>query len=119
MGIVFRASMFTSARRVRNLVEGRDYREAESRPVVGRRYGGGTLLPSLHVARELKAKIHNLSSGTSIERNSQFLQLVAADASIDKTIQITCGKWRRYHGLSFVQKLTDVKTNWHNFVECF
>lgn len=45
-----------------------------------------------------------------IERKAKFGELVAADPAIDEVRFIFAGKLRRYHGESWLRRLTDVKT---------
>lgn len=43
------------------------------------------------------------------ERNGHF-QALLADSAIDETRQVLAGKYRRYHGESWLARLTDIKT---------
>ncbi len=71
---------------------------------------GGHITPILAVAHELK-KINpdcvNIYVG---ERNGKFASLVDDNPDIDNVEQIYAGKFRRYHGESWLVRLFDIRT---------
>lgn len=84
--------------------------------------GGGTaghITPTLHVARALRRSDPDLRLSYVIEKGSRFRKLVDSAEVIDSVHPITAGKWRRYHGVSFISRLLDIKTNTLNLVDLF
>lgn len=75
---------------------------------------GGHITPILAVAHELK----KLDPGTRIvyigERNGKFAHLTKGHTAIDEVYTIFSGKFRRYHGESWLRRLLDFKTNAQN-----
>ena len=71
---------------------------------------GGHITPLLAVARELK----RLDSGITLvgvcETNAKFVNLFHDEPAIDSVYQVRAGKYRRYAGLSRLQRLMDVPT---------
>lgn len=53
------------------------------------------------------------------ERKGRFRHVLAGNPDIDHTQQIFSGKYRRYHGESLIQKLTDIKTVTLNIRDAF
>jgi UDP-N-acetylglucosamine--N-acetylmuramyl-(pentapeptide) pyrophosphoryl-undecaprenol N-acetylglucosamine transferase len=76
---------------------------------------GGHITPILAVAHELKhldSKIDLVYVG---ERNGKFASILEGNSDIGKTRKIFAGKFRRYHGESWLRRLIDVKTIALNF----
>jgi UDP-N-acetylglucosamine--N-acetylmuramyl-(pentapeptide) pyrophosphoryl-undecaprenol N-acetylglucosamine transferase len=71
---------------------------------------GGHITPTLAVAHELKRQQPDCTITYIIERRGKFANLVTADTAIDNVHFIFAGKLRRYHGESWLRRLTDVKT---------
>lgn len=71
---------------------------------------GGHITPLIAVAHELK----QLDPDTHItyigERNAKYGELVANNPDFDEVKAIFAGKFRRYHGESWVTRVLDVKT---------
>jgi len=72
---------------------------------------GGHITPLLAVAHELK----NLRPDCRViyvgENNGKFAHITEGNSDIDESYTIAAGKFRRYHGESWFQRLIDVKTN--------
>jgi UDP-N-acetylglucosamine--N-acetylmuramyl-(pentapeptide) pyrophosphoryl-undecaprenol N-acetylglucosamine transferase len=71
---------------------------------------GGHITPTLAVAHELKRLKPDCRIVYVIERSARFGELVSADPNVDEVRFIFAGKLRRYHGESWLRRLTDVKT---------
>jgi UDP-N-acetylglucosamine--N-acetylmuramyl-(pentapeptide) pyrophosphoryl-undecaprenol N-acetylglucosamine transferase len=72
---------------------------------------GGHITPLLAVAHELKALQDTSVITVGIcERGSKFRQLFEDSTVIDEVYEIRAGKYRRYAGVSRLEKMTDVKT---------
>jgi UDP-N-acetylglucosamine--N-acetylmuramyl-(pentapeptide) pyrophosphoryl-undecaprenol N-acetylglucosamine transferase len=72
---------------------------------------GGHISPLLAVAHELKQidpKCHVIYAG---ERNGKFAHMLNNNTDIDQVVTIFAGKFRRYHGESWLRRLADIKTN--------
>lgn len=80
---------------------------------------GGHITPLLAVARELKRHnpdIHIVYIG---ERSGKFKHLTNDNPDINETRAIFAGKFRRYHGESWLKRLLDVRTNLLNLRDLF
>ena len=53
------------------------------------------------------------------ERGGKFTDLASKHALIEKSYHIFAGKFRRYHGESWLRRLTDLKTNLRNLRDGF
>ncbi|CAN5425037.1 undecaprenyldiphospho-muramoylpentapeptide beta-N-acetylglucosaminyltransferase [soil metagenome] len=71
---------------------------------------GGHITPLLAVARELKRLDPNIEIFGVCEKAAKFLHLFEEEAAIDSVYQVRAGKYRRYAGLSRLQRLMDVPT---------
>lgn len=80
---------------------------------------GGHITPLLAVAREIKHIDHKAELISVCEKGSRFASLYHDSKDIDKSYQITAGKYRRYAGQSRLQKLLDVETIALNFRDLF
>lgn len=72
---------------------------------------GGHITPLLAVAHRLKALRPDIQLAYIGERRGKFTGIVSNHKLIDETRLIFAGKFRRYHGESFLRRLLDVKTN--------
>lgn len=72
---------------------------------------GGHITPLLAVAEVIKAVEPKAVICTVGERGSAFAHLTEQSSHVDKTLSIFAGKFRRYHGESFIKRLLDVQTN--------
>lgn len=72
---------------------------------------GGHITPLLAVAHELKKLQGEAEIVSAIERGNKFAHLVTDNPDISKVYFIRAGKFRRYHGESWLRRLTDFKTN--------
>jgi UDP-N-acetylglucosamine--N-acetylmuramyl-(pentapeptide) pyrophosphoryl-undecaprenol N-acetylglucosamine transferase len=70
---------------------------------------GGHLTPIIAIANSLK-KLSPEIEVVHVGQKNEGLQNITEDKSIDMTFAITAGKFRRYHGESFVSHLLDIKT---------
>lgn len=75
---------------------------------------GGHITPLLAVADEIKHSRPDTYVISVGDRGSTFGHLTASHASIDETQSVFAGKFRRYHGESFLKRLFDVKTIFFN-----
>jgi UDP-N-acetylglucosamine--N-acetylmuramyl-(pentapeptide) pyrophosphoryl-undecaprenol N-acetylglucosamine transferase len=75
---------------------------------------GGHITPILAVAHELKRQDPSVRTVYIGERHGKFKELTATHEAIDKTYEIWAGKFRRYHGESWLKRLLDVRTNFLN-----
>ncbi|MDQ3123317.1 MAG: glycosyltransferase, partial [bacterium] len=71
---------------------------------------GGHITPLLAVAHELKLLHPGIELVGVCEKNAAFVHLYHEDQAIDRVLQVSAGKYRRYSGLSLKEKLTDIKT---------
>jgi UDP-N-acetylglucosamine--N-acetylmuramyl-(pentapeptide) pyrophosphoryl-undecaprenol N-acetylglucosamine transferase len=72
---------------------------------------GGHITPLLAVAHELKKQqpdCHVIYIG---ERNGKYAHLTDGNTDIDEVRTVFAGKFRRYHGESWLRRIIDVKTN--------
>lgn len=72
---------------------------------------GGHITPILAVAHELKRLQPDVKIIYIGERHGKFSQLTKDNADIDQIYTIFAGKFRRYHGESFLKRLFDLKAN--------
>jgi UDP-N-acetylglucosamine--N-acetylmuramyl-(pentapeptide) pyrophosphoryl-undecaprenol N-acetylglucosamine transferase len=72
---------------------------------------GGHITPLIAVAEELKSIRPEAFIVCVGERGGKFAHLTAQIPCIDQNKTIFAGKFRRYHGESWIQKLMDVGTN--------
>lgn len=80
---------------------------------------GGHITPPLAVAHKLKTKYKSLKIDFVIEKGSRFLDLPKESADVDTVHTIFAGKWRRYHGESFLQHLADIPSLLKNIRDLF
>jgi UDP-N-acetylglucosamine--N-acetylmuramyl-(pentapeptide) pyrophosphoryl-undecaprenol N-acetylglucosamine transferase len=79
---------------------------------------GGHLTPLLAVAKAIKS--HNPSTiVVHVGQKNENLHDVVGGADIDETYSITAGKFRRYHGSSFLSHMLDIKTIILNIRDAF
>ena len=84
--------------------------------------GGGTgghitpILALAHELKRLKPDVHIVYVG---EQGGKFAEMTADNPDIDELRAVYAGKFRRYHGESWVTRLLDVKTNLLNFRDLF
>jgi UDP-N-acetylglucosamine--N-acetylmuramyl-(pentapeptide) pyrophosphoryl-undecaprenol N-acetylglucosamine transferase len=71
---------------------------------------GGHITPILAVAQELKAQRPDTRIIYIGERGGKFSHLTSDHQAIDGTRTIFAGKFRRYHGESWLRRLLDIKT---------
>ncbi|MBA3758155.1 UDP-N-acetylglucosamine--N-acetylmuramyl-(pentapeptide) pyrophosphoryl-undecaprenol N-acetylglucosamine transferase [Candidatus Saccharibacteria bacterium] len=72
---------------------------------------GGHITPLLAVAAELKKQDPNCHIIYIGERNGKYAAMTSGNAHIDETRSIFAGKFRRYHGESWLRRLFAIKTN--------
>ncbi len=80
---------------------------------------GGHITPLLAVAHELKRlnpKAYVIYIG---ERGGQFASMTNNHPDIDEVHTVFAGKFRRYHGESWLRRLLDIKTNLLNLRDFF
>lgn len=75
---------------------------------------GGHITPLLAVAHELKLANPDCTVIYIGERNGKFAHLTDDNPDIDEIHTIFAGKFRRYHGESWLKRLVDVRTNLYN-----
>jgi UDP-N-acetylglucosamine--N-acetylmuramyl-(pentapeptide) pyrophosphoryl-undecaprenol N-acetylglucosamine transferase len=73
----------------------------------------------LAVAHELKRQDPTVRTVYIGEKRGKFKELTTAHESIDETYEIWAGKFRRYHGESWLRRLLDVRTNFLNIRDLF
>lgn len=71
---------------------------------------GGHITPLLAVAHELKRLKPDVQLVGICEKQAKFVRLYKEDKAIDRVFQVRAGKYRRYAGQSWDEKLLDVKT---------
>ena len=71
---------------------------------------GGHITPLLAVARELKALDPSIKLMSVCEKNAKFIHLFHEEPAIDGVHEIRAGKYRRYAGLTRLQKMLNVQT---------
>ena len=72
---------------------------------------GGHITPLLAVAAKLKEQDPNCYIIYIGERNGKYAVMTAGNVHIDKTRTIFAGKFRRYHGESWIRRLFAIRTN--------
>ena len=80
---------------------------------------GGHITPILSVAHELKMLQPDAQIIYIGQRGDKLGDVPAEDKNIDKVYTVRAGKFRRYHGESFVKQLLDVKTIGLNIRDAF
>lgn len=80
---------------------------------------GGHITPILAVAHELKILRSDCKTIYVGERGSKFAELTANHAAIDEIYTVSAGKYRRYHGESWLRRVADIKTNLLNLRDLF
>jgi UDP-N-acetylglucosamine--N-acetylmuramyl-(pentapeptide) pyrophosphoryl-undecaprenol N-acetylglucosamine transferase len=80
---------------------------------------GGHITPILAVAHALKRLQPDMRIIYIGERGGKFAELFEGDTSIDEMYTIASGKFRRYHGESWLVRLFDFKTNLLNLRDIF
>jgi UDP-N-acetylglucosamine--N-acetylmuramyl-(pentapeptide) pyrophosphoryl-undecaprenol N-acetylglucosamine transferase len=80
---------------------------------------GGHITPILAVAHELKKLDPSCEITYVGERGGRFADLVEGNGDIDRTATVYSGKFRRYHGESWLRRLSDIKTNYQNIRDVF
>ena len=71
---------------------------------------GGHITPILAVAHELKQAQSDCETIYVGERGGKFASLTQDHDAIDRVFTISAGKLRRYHGESWLRRVTDIKT---------
>lgn len=71
---------------------------------------GGHITPLLAVARELKALDPSIKLIGVCEKDAKFLHLFDDEPTIDAVHEIRAGKYRRYAGLTRLQRMLNVRT---------
>ncbi len=71
---------------------------------------GGHITPILAVAHELKRLSPDVKIVYVGERGGKFAEVTDGHHAIDEVYTIFAGKFRRYHGESWISRLMDVKT---------
>lgn len=79
---------------------------------------GGHITPILAVAEELKHQ-HDCWTVYIGERGSKFTELTRDHKAIDTSYSVFSGKYRRYYGESWLQRLLDIKTIALNIRDAF
>ena len=80
---------------------------------------GGHITPILAVAHELKKQDPTVRTIYIGERGGKFQELTATHEAIDEIYTIWAGKFRRYHGESWLRRLFAVRTNLLNVRDLF
>jgi UDP-N-acetylglucosamine--N-acetylmuramyl-(pentapeptide) pyrophosphoryl-undecaprenol N-acetylglucosamine transferase len=80
---------------------------------------GGHITPLLAVAQALKATDPNIQIIYVGERGSKFADLTKGNPLFDAQYAISAGKFRRYHGESWLRRIFAVKTNLQNIRDAF
>lgn len=80
---------------------------------------GGHITPILALAEEVK-KLNPAAQIIYIgEKGGKFDELTAGHPAIDQSFSVSAGKFRRYHGESWLHRLVDIKTNALNARDMF
>lgn len=80
---------------------------------------GGHITPLLAVANRLKQDHPNTRVIAITERRGVFNHIFDGENQLDKLRFISAGKYRRYHGQSWVSKIFDLKTIFFNIRDSF
>lgn len=80
---------------------------------------GGHITPLLAVAHELKKQRPDTKLIYIGERGGQFKDIASQHKDIDQAYEVSAGKFRRYHGESWLRRLLDVRTNVLNIRDGF
>ena len=80
---------------------------------------GGHITPILAVAHELKQQDPSVRIVYIGERNGKFAELLHDNRDIEEVRTIFAGKFRRFHGESWLKRLFDVRTNLLNIRDLF
>lgn len=80
---------------------------------------GGHITPLLAVAHELKRQNPDHYIVYVGERNGKFTHIIKDQLVFDEVKTIFAGKFRRYHGSSWLHKLLDIRTNFLNIRDFF
>lgn len=80
---------------------------------------GGHITPLLAVAHKLHLAAPEASIDYVIEKGSRFTSLPESSTDVDTVYKIRAGKFRRYHGESFVSHVFDISTNLKNIRDFF
>lgn len=80
---------------------------------------GGHITPILAVAHELKRIQPDIRIIYIGERHSKYAEMTAKNSDIDEIHSIFAGKFRRYHGESWLYRIADIKTNLLNLRDLF
>ncbi len=80
---------------------------------------GGHITPLLAVATEIKKTNPNCRLVYIGEKGSSFTELTSSHPAIDASHTIWAGKFRRYHGESWIARATDLQTIFLNFRDLF
>jgi UDP-N-acetylglucosamine--N-acetylmuramyl-(pentapeptide) pyrophosphoryl-undecaprenol N-acetylglucosamine transferase len=80
---------------------------------------GGHITPILALAHELKRLNPDAYITYIGEQGGKFAELTAGNPDIDEIRAVYAGKFRRYHGESWLQRLFDFKTNLFNLRDLF
>lgn len=75
---------------------------------------GGHITPILAVAHELKQARPDIRLVYIGERKGRFADMMRGNQDIDEVYTIFAGKFRRYHGESWLKRLFAIKTNAQN-----
>ncbi len=76
-------------------------------------------MPLLAVARELKRQNPDVTVVGVCEKGCKFVDLFLKDENIDRTFMVRAGKYRRYGGRPWWQRITDVRTLLLNIRDVF
>lgn len=71
---------------------------------------GGHITPILAVAAELKRRRPDLRVVYVGQRGDSLMDIPAQDPNIDSVYAVSAGKFRRYHGESFIRQALDIPT---------
>jgi UDP-N-acetylglucosamine--N-acetylmuramyl-(pentapeptide) pyrophosphoryl-undecaprenol N-acetylglucosamine transferase len=80
---------------------------------------GGHITPLLAVAHELKKQDPDSYVIYIGEHNGKYAHLTANHKDIDEIHQVFAGKFRRYHGESWLTRILDIKTILLNILDAF
>jgi UDP-N-acetylglucosamine--N-acetylmuramyl-(pentapeptide) pyrophosphoryl-undecaprenol N-acetylglucosamine transferase len=80
---------------------------------------GGHITPLLAVAHELKKQQPDCHIVYIGERNGKYAHLTDNHSDIDEVRTVFAGKFRRYHGESWLRRLADIRTNLLNIRDLF